>query len=108
MNSLENAKVGDKLIMTSRWNQSVLTIEKVQKNLVIANGYKFRKSDGSLVSSDKWSITTAKIATERDLEAFRKAILRNKMIVQCHDIIFESLSDSQLEKILEIANKKEV
>lgn len=108
MNSLENAKVGDKLIMTSRWNQSVLTIEKVQKNLVIANGYKFRKSDGSLVSSDRWSLTTAKIATERDLEASRKAVLRNKMIVQCHDIIFESLSDSQLEKILEIANKKEV
>lgn len=108
MNSLENAKVGDKLIMTSRWNQSVLTIEKVQKNLVIANDYKFRKSDGSLVSSDKWSITTAKIATERDLEAFRKAVLRNKMIGQCRDLDFSILSDSQLEQILEIANKKDV
>lgn len=104
MNSLENVKVGDKLIMTSRWNQSILTVEKVQKNFVIANSYKFRKSDGSLVSSDRWSLTTAKIATEKDLEAFKKVVLRNKMIGQCRDIIFEKLSDFQLEQILEIAN----
>lgn len=108
MNSLENAKVGDKLIMTSRWSQSILTVEKVQKNFVIANSYKFRKSDGFLVSSDKWSLTTAKIATERDLESFRKAVKRSKMIGQCREIRFESLSDSQLEQILEITNKKEV
>lgn len=104
MNSLENAKVGDKLIMTSRWNQSILTVEKVQKNFVIANSYKFRKSNGSLVTSDRWSTSTAKLATQEDIGAFRKEVKRHKMVSQCRDIKFESLTDSQLEQILEIVN----
>lgn len=104
MNSLENVKVGDTLLMTSRWNQSLLTVEKVQKNFVIANSYKFRKSDGSLVSSDRWTLAFAKKATKEDLESFRKAVKRSKMIRQCREIKFESISDSQLEQILEIAN----
>lgn len=108
MSSLENVKVGDKLLMTSQWNQSLLTVEKVQKNFVIANSYKFRKSDGSLVSSDSWTFANAKIATKKDLESFRKAVKRSKMIGQCRDIRFEKLSDTQLEQILEIANKKDV
>lgn len=107
MNSLENAKVGDKLIMKSRWNQSILTVEKVQKNFVIANSYKFRKSNGALVTSDSWSSSTAKLATQEDIDAFRKAVKRSKMIGRCREIRFENLSDSQLEQILEIANKKE-
>lgn len=44
---LDNAKVGDKLMMTSRWNRTILTVEKVQKNFVIAKGYKFRKPSGT-------------------------------------------------------------
>lgn len=106
-NSLENAKVGDKLIMTSRWATSILVVEKVQKNFVIANSYKFRKKDGSLVSSDGWSMTTAKIATERDLAAFREEQNHKVLANKCRDIRFEGLSDTQLEQILEIANKKE-
>lgn len=101
---LDNAKVGDKLIMTSRWNRAILTVEKVQKNFVIAKSYKFRKSSGTLVSSGCWTFASAKIATEEDLENFRKDVRRQRMISQCRDIIFEQLSDSQLEQILEIVN----
>lgn len=103
---LDNAKVGDKLIMTSRWNRAILTVEKVQKNFVIAKGYKFRKSSGTLVSSDSWTSASTKIATEEDLEDFRKEVRRQRMISQCHDIIFDGLSDSQLEQMLEIVNPK--
>lgn len=104
MNGLENAKVGDKLIVSSRWDQFVLTVEKVQKNFVIAQGCKFRKSNGSRVTSDHWDGSSAKIATEEDLMAFNRVVKRQKMICQCSDIKFEKLSDSQLKQILEIAN----
>lgn len=107
MNSLENAKVGDKLIVTSRWSKQLLTVEKVHKNFVIAGGYKFRKANGSEVSSDSWDTSIAKLATQEDIDAFRREVKHHKMISQCRDINFENLSDSQLEQILEIANKKQ-
>lgn len=103
---LDNAKVGDKLIMTSRWYTSIITVEKVQKNFVIANCYKFRKRNGSLVTSDSWSSASARIATDEDLENLRKDVKRQKMISKCRDIVFDSLSDSQLERILEMVNPK--
>lgn len=104
MNSLENAKVGDLLIVTHRYNKQLLTVEKVHKSFVIAGGYKFRKTTGSLVTSDSWSTSTAKLAAQEDIDAFRKELKRHKMVSQCRNIIFENLSDSQLEQILEIAN----
>lgn len=104
MNSLENAKVGDLLIVTHSWNKQLVMVEKVHKNFVIAGCYKFRKTTGSLVSSDSWSTSTAKLATQEDVDAFRKEVKRHKMVSLCRDILFESLSDSQLEQILEIAN----
>lgn len=107
MNSLENVKVGDLLIVTHRWNKQLLAVEKVHKNFVIAGGYKFRKATGSQVSSDSWDVSTAKLATQEDIDAFRREVKRHKMVSQCRDILFESLSDTQLEQILEIANKKE-
>ena len=103
---LDNAKVGDKLIVTHRWNKQLLTVEKVHKNFVFAGVYKFRKTTGSLVSSDSWSSSTAKLATQEDIDAFRKEVKRHKMVSQCRDIIFENLSDSQLEQILMIVNPK--
>lgn len=101
-NSLENAKVGDKLIMTSRWATSILVVEKVQKNFVIANSYKFRKANGSLVTSDHWRMVTAKIATEEDLAAFRKAQNHRMLADKCRDIklrIYPTLSWSRYLKL---------
>ena len=105
-NSLENAKVGDKLIVTNRWNKQLLTVEKVQKNFVITKNYKFRKRDGSLVGHS-WSMSTAKLATQEEIDAFRKAQNHRVLANKCRDINFESLSDAQLEQILEIASQKQ-
>lgn len=102
MNNLENAKVGDRLIVTTQWTKQLLTVEKVHKNFVISGNYKFRKRTGTIVTSDCWNTATAKIATKEDIDAFKKEV----MVKQCRNIIFENLSDSQLEQILEIACKK--
>lgn len=107
-NSLENAKVGDTLLVTNRWCKRLMMVEKVQKNFVIAGVYKFRKSDGSCVDSNSWFVSNVILATQEDIDAFRKDVRRSQMLSQCRDINFESLSDAQLEQILEIANGKEV
>lgn len=105
MNSLENAKVGDKLIRTSRWVKQLLEVDKVQKNFVIAGGFKFRKSTGTLVTSEAWDSSTAKLATQEDIDAFMKEEKRQRMARQCRDIKFDNLSYTQLEQILEIAKQ---
>lgn len=107
-NSLENAKVGDTLLVTSRWCKRLLTVDKVQKNFVIAGVYKFRKSNGSCVDSSRWFVSNAILATQEDIDAFREEVRRGEMISQCRDIKFEGLSDTQLEQILEIANTPEL
>lgn len=108
MSTLENAKVGDTLLVTSQWSKRLLTVDKVQKNFVIAGVYKFRKSNGSCVDSSRWFVSTAILATQEDIDAFREEVRRGEMIRQCREIKFEGLSDTQLEQIPEIASKKEV
>lgn len=106
MNDLENAKIGDKLIVEGRWNKQLLTVEKVQKNFVIAGNCKFRKATGYLVPTDRWNVVSAKIATKEDISDYYKERKRNRMINQCKKIVFENLSDLQLNGILAIANNE--
>nr|DAQ74120.1 MAG TPA: hypothetical protein [Caudoviricetes sp.] len=107
MNSLKNVKVGDKLLVRSLWNTSIETVIKVTKLHVLTDHNKFRKS-GYAVTSNRCDITSAQPATEDDIMELKRIAKRRKMLNKCHDITFNLLSDTQLEQILEIANKKEV
>lgn len=99
---LDNVKVGDKLFVTSRWRKSIDTVEKVTKLHVITSNCKYRKSGDSV--GDGWTHSFARPATEEDIENIRKEIARNNMLAKCRDINFDSLTDSQLEQILETVN----
>lgn len=99
---LDNVKVGDRLFVTGRWNKSIETVEKVTKLHVITRNGKYRKSGCSV--GDGWTHSYARLATAEDIENVRKEIARSKMLAKCRDINFGSLTDSQLEQILEIVN----
>lgn len=103
MNVLENVKEGDKLIVSSRWNTSIVTVEKVYKKFVIANGHKYRK-DGTRISDDRWDYTYARPATEDDIAEYQRAIRCKKLISKCRQIQFENLTETQLKEILTIVN----
>lgn len=105
MNSLENVKVGDKLLIQSRWNRRLATVDRLTPTLVIAGGERFKKASGNSVGHSEHYIW-ATLATDEDVEDVRREIRRNRMIRQCEDIRFHDLADSQLEQILGIANKK--
>lgn len=102
MNSLENAKVGDKLFVSNGMVEYLETVERLTQTLVVTKHHRFAKNSGKLHGSASWNAFYARLATDEDVAMVR----RKRMIRKCRDTDFASLTDSQLEKILEIANKK--
>lgn len=105
VSTLANVRVGDKLIVHTRYNQFIETVERITATLVITKTHRFRKSDGAAPGSDSWNILCACEATPEKLEAYNKKVKRKNLIKDCENIKFPDLSDTQLEKILEIANQ---
>lgn len=103
---LNDVKVGDKLLVTSRWTKRIVTVEKVLKANIIANGVKYRKSDGYEVPLDAWNIASARPVTDEDIESIKKENRRLKMASAIRQIDFDGLTNSQLEQILEIVSQK--
>lgn len=66
MSSLENVKVGDKLVIEGRWRNENETVIKVTKLYVLTASYKFRKKDGCSVPCDRFISTHARPLTEED------------------------------------------
>ena len=106
MNSLENVKVGDTLLVQSRWRRELVTVERLTATLVIAGGQRFKKATGYQVNSDTWNSVYATIATDADVKAINREIKRRTMLTLCKNISFHDLSDTQLEQILEISNNR--
>lgn len=108
MNSLENAKVGDKLLVLFPYNvKGIETVERITATLVITKYHKFIKKTGKAQGSDSWSYTYAKLATPEDAENISREVESKNLIRKCENIKFNTLSYSQLEQILEIANQKQ-
>lgn len=106
MANLENVKVGDKLIVSSRYDKYIATVERLTATLVITKHIRFSKKDGKMPGCDSWNFTTAEPATPEMIEQIRKKEKRIKLIQSCEKIEFRSLTDSKLEAILKIANKE--
>lgn len=103
---LDDVKVGDRLRISNGYSWKIAVVEEVLKSCVVANGLKFNKRNGNRVPFDKWETCDAKPATEEDVQAFNALKRRRNMIIAIENAQFTSLSDSQLERILEIVNPK--
>lgn len=102
MNELENVKVGDKLLVRNRCWEDIEIVEKLTKTLVITKRHRFRIRDGFSIPTDKWINTYAKPATLEDIERN----IRRKNIQTCKNIDYDKLTDSQLERIINIITNK--
>lgn len=108
MNSLENVKVGDKLLVLFPYDvKGIETVERITATLVITKHHRFIKKSGKAQGSDSWSYAYAKLATPEDTERISREVKHNGLVRKCENINFKTLSDSQLEQILEIVNKNE-
>lgn len=107
METLENVKVGDKLLTSHNYGESIEIVERITETLVITKHYRYGKKDGYAKGMNRYSYRRAKPATEEDVERIRENNKRNILAAKCNGIRFETLSVAQLEGILEIAGKKE-
>lgn len=100
--SLENVKVGDKLLVYINQTKGIETVERTTTTLVITKLHRFRKDNGYAQGSGGWTIIRAILATDKDIaEATHR-----RLISKCRNIDFDSLTDSQLEAILKIVNQE--
>ena len=101
MNSLENVKVGDTLLVSNGVSEYLDEVVRLTNTFVIAKAHRFAKKNGKQCGSDGlWNVWHARLATDEDIAMMR----RKRMICNCENIDFSLLADSQLEQILEIAN----
>ena len=105
MTSLENVKVGDKLVVRTSYDEYIETVERITATLVITKLHRFVKKSGKAQGSDTWRYIWATPATPEDAERISKAVRRKKLIRACESIKFSGLLEKQMEMILEIANQ---
>lgn len=106
MSELKNVKVGDKLLVRNSYGEGIETVERITKTLVFTRYRAYRIKDGYSTSSDKWNYIHAGIATQEDINRIMKANIRRNNIKFCKNTDFEELTDSQLERIINIINDK--
>lgn len=102
---MEEVNVGDKIIIEDySFHKDVAIVEKVTKTLVIAGGFRFNKKDGFQHTSSLYK-RRALVYSPNLMVEIEREIIRNKKIEKCKQIKFDNLTDSQLDYILEVANK---
>lgn len=106
MKELENVKVGDRLLVRNSYGEGIETVERITKTLVFTRYRAYRIKDGYSKSSDKWNLIHADIATQEDINRIMEANTRRKNIKICRDMDYDKLTDSQLERIINIIKNK--
>lgn len=84
MNSLDNAKVGDKLFVSDGMIECLETVERLTQTLVITKHHRFAKNSGKQQGRVYWNTFYARLATDEDVAMVR----RKQMIKKCRDIHF--------------------
>lgn len=105
MESLENVKAGDRLVVSNRYGENIDVVERITETLVITKIHRFRKKDGyeSGQSAYACGFSRARLATEADVERIKGQMRKRKLTAECNKIRFDRLSVQQLDDILKIA-----
>lgn len=74
--------VGDKVIITTRYSQTLDTVCKLTPTQIVMEntGYRFRKKDGRMVGEDMYTSTRIAYATEEDIIFLQLKAKRKKLI----------------------------
>lgn len=106
MGTLENVKVGDKLVTTNNYGESIEIVERITETLVITKYYRYGKKDGYAKGMDRYSYRKAKPATPEDINRIADRSYREHLVNACKNIKFSQLTNSQLDAIVRIAEGK--
>lgn len=108
MDNFENVKVGDKVIIHTRYGADVATVSKVNKatfQVTRSDGYAyglFRKSSGSKQSNDIWSICYATYATPEDIQKVSQEKRRVELSYALKKVDYNKVPLATLERVYNI------
>lgn len=105
MENLEDIKVGDKVILYSRYCKKVCKVERLTKTLVIVNGEKFRKADGFSTGHIGYYSSSIIRATEEMIAKVEEENKRDLLINKIKSYPLDKLSTDELENVYELINK---
>ena len=103
-NDLSNVKVGDKVILSSRFNDDrIATVEKITPKGFIKIGNSLFYQDGRERSSG-WYTSHIKLATEKEIEEIERKTFCKKVLRELHDL--KEITYDQAVKVMEILKEK--
>lgn len=85
------------------YTERILTVERVTPTLIICDGTKYSKKDGTKVPRDRWYWSCISVLTP-DIEAkYKEKLFRQCLIEQAKDIAWDKLTTKQLQQIIDIS-----
>lgn len=99
MESLEDVKVGDKVIFSNGWDKSIVTVTKVTKTQIHTGYSKYRKCDGRLVGAGAWDMSRISLYTEEKGNEINIENKRRRMLAYFRSYKFNLLGYEEMVKV---------
>lgn len=105
MENLEDIKVGDKVILISRYSKKVCKVDRLTKTQIVVDGDKFRKLYGFSVGYRGWYSSVIRKASPEEIAKIEEINKRDMLIKKIKGYPLDKLSTEELEKVYELINK---
>ena len=106
MENFDNIKVGDKVIVHTRWHGDLIeTVKKVAKTTFSTDSATFYKNTGWQRGGDTWTPKRAELATEERAAEVMKAQRKVRLANYLRGFDFYSLPIEKLEEIYNLTKK---
>lgn len=104
--TLYDLREGDAVLIQSQYYEQIATVIRLTKQYIIVGNTKYRKKDGCKVAQDRWEYERLSVISPEDLERIKKRKKHERLVLEVRAISFQSLSNEQLQSIIDIASKK--
>lgn len=99
METLENVRVGDKVIFSNNWRDSVEIVTKVTETQIHTKYSRYRKSDGRRIGAGSFDINRILPYSEELVNRINRNEKQRKMVNELKNYPYHNLSYEKLEKI---------
>lgn len=104
--TLYDLREGDAVLIQSQYYEKIATVTRLTKQYIIVGNTRYRKKDGCKVGQDCWESVCLSIVSPEDLERIKNRKKHERLVLEAKAISFQSLSNEQLQSIIDIASKK--
>lgn len=106
--TLYDLQAGNEVLVVNNYSEAVVKVERTTNNYIVIGHSKYRKSNGRLVGDNVWRQEYIRIATPDDVQRIRKKHQHDRLVKLVSNIPFQSLTNDQLQSILNITKQTQV